>query len=218
MWQKYLTIKNVLIVLLILGIFIAYHRRGPALNHKSSNKAVLEELRQIRDENFNLLSEIRLKEVKIEEQESLLDSIRNTVPKPLRPKISQIKSVEKFTLSTDTSLKLSIVHDSTIKIEKHDPWLSAFAEIHNDSASLTIGIKDTITRTEIYKRHLFKPDEHYILLRSSSPYSSIQEGFSFTIKEKKTVLTIGPSINYSPFVNRISFGISVQLPILKIKK
>lgn len=218
MWQKYLTIKNALILILFLGIFILYNRKPPALYKENSSKAVLEELNQIRDENFNLLSEIRVKEVTIEEQRSILDSIRSTVPKPLRPKISQIKSVEKFTLSTDSSLRLPVIRDSVIKIEKHDGWLSAQAEIRNDSAILKIGIKDTITRTQIYKRHLFKPDEHYILLRSSSPYSIIQEGFSFTIKEKQTVLTIGPSINYSPFVNRISFGISVQLPILKIKK
>jgi hypothetical protein len=192
---------------------------GTHNNNDSGNNAIFEELNQIRDENYNLLSEIRIKEIRIEEQKFLLDSLRMAIPKPLRPRRNEIRSVDRFTIKADTALSSLPVFrkDSVIKVEKHDQWLSAVTEIREDSAIFRISFKDTITRTEVYKKHLFRANEHYILLQSSSPYTSIKEGFSFTIKERKPIISIGPSITYQPFVNRISLGISVQIPIVLVQ-
>lgn len=152
-----------------------------------------------------------------EGQKHLIDSL-STV---LKVKSSNIKTVTSVITKIDTVFtERTIVSDSTFTIGRKDKWVSILAKVNKDSGTISFNINDTLTMTSIEKNSLFKSTS-YIDIYHSNPYIRDTKGYSFSVTKKSAKVSIGPYIGYGYDIrsNTLSpsIGISIQLPLIKIK-
>lgn len=211
-----------LIVCAILTYFVIKPPRTIITTITADNPLTLSKVEQLRDQNDKLyakISQITLDKVSVQKY-------TDSLSKALKIEKKNIKSVEKI-----------VVRDSTIYITKEitpivkddsevvaysalfkDAWVAIRAVVGKDTGSVSFISTDTLTRVLTEERHLFKPTEHFVFLGNTNPYNTITEGASFSIKEKRVFLTIGPYIGYDPFLQKPSIGISAQLPVFQFKR
>jgi len=187
---------------------------------EKDNSDILQELKQYKDRNGNLVSEVSQLKLSREEINTRVDSLS----RELKISKKNIKTVDHYISSTDTQFYPKPVpvpygKDTAYKVTQKDKWLTAEAVAGKDTGYIHVKLSDELDRVEEYKPGFlgFFPKTK-VHLRSKSPYINYNKGYSFTIKEKTTWLTIGPSVQYDPFQNKVSVGVSVQVPLIKIKK
>ena len=204
------------IILLLMLIFKPVHQVPNAtLTRDSIYK--LEEVKRIKDENDKLVSQIKHQILTQEETKRERDSLAKALK--LKPKF--IKGVDKLVTKVDTvftNLPTTSIGDSMYQVEKHDAWLDVVARAGKNSGTIGIKQRDTLTRIEVVKDPLIGRTKRYTYIRHSSPHITDTEGYSWKTVEKQTWLTLGPSLQYNPFSKKFDFGISVQIPIIKLKK
>jgi len=132
-----------------------------------------------------------------------------------------IQSVTTFTESIDTSFK-NLKVDSTntvITFKKEDNYIKAEASYNKLTHLGDISIKtiDTLTYVVEVEKHFFRKNELKIDIKNKSPYNSIKEGSSITLKEQRTILDFALIAGYNPFTKQIVYGIGVAVPIFSIK-
>ncbi|SEW21675.1 hypothetical protein SAMN05428988_3236 [Chitinophaga sp. YR573] len=207
----------VLIVILILCHFTCRKLIG-VLSPSDTATSTLEPVRNITDNNGKILAVIRSQELKLLENKLLIDSLAGA----LRIKPTAVKSIERYVVRTDTVIRTDVKYvrtaDSVI-LSKDDSYLHLLA-VGKDSGISYFRLKhtDTICRVEVIKAPLLRRAYTDIYLRSASPYNTIVSGNSIRVISPQPFLTIGPYIGYDPFVNKMSFGLSVQYPVIKIYK
>lgn len=212
--------KNVVIIILLATLFLFLLRKPSIKIIKEDNSELIKELKQYKDRSGNLVSELTQLKISKEEMINRVDSLSYEL------KISKknIKTVDHYITDIDTqfypkSVPIFYNKDTAYKVIQKDKWLTAEAVAGKDTGYIYLRLTDELDRVEEYKPGflgLFSKTNVY--LRSKSPYINYNRGYSFSIKEKTTWLTIGPSIQYDPFQNKVSVGISAQFPIIKIKK
>lgn len=185
----------------------------------------LQQLKQIKDENNKMYAQIAQQLLERAQADKYTDSLA----KALRIEKKNIKTVDKIVTKdsivyVDNNTKPVFAHgnDSTTIVAYstsfHDAWVDIKAIAGKDTGSIHFTSNDTLTRVETVENHLFKPTEHFVFIGNANPHNEIKQGASFKIQEKKPFLTVGPYIGYDAFSNRFSGGISVQLPIIQIKR
>lgn len=212
------------ILLMACAILVFFVIRRPRqVIVPTSDPLVLQQVKQIKDENNKLYAKISQQVLDKEAVQAYTDSLA----KALKIEKKNIKTVDKIVtrdsiVYKDNNTKPIFGPDSTTTIaystEFHDPWVDIKAVAGKDSGSISFQSRDTVTRVETVENHLFKATDHFVFLGNANPHNEIKEGASFTIQEKRPWLTVGPYIGYDPFQKKISAGISIQLPILQIKK
>lgn len=208
-------IEVILSMLLILG-GIVYFRGGV---HRNQNGVTLrfDSVKYYKDINGHLNAKIKSQTVDISKVKGIVDSLSIV----LKTKPRNIRNLEVYTLKIDTVItEKVIVHNTrdSVLVEKNDKYISLKAIIKDSLGVFHLSHRDTIYRTEIVKPFLFRKAETTIYLRNASPYSKIISGSSFTIKNKKPFLTVGPSFGVDVLSGRPIIGISVQIPVLTLYK
>lgn len=206
--DKFVTIVSMVI---LICIFVAAGRLMYFFfkTKKETNvySSLLSQTKELKDKNDKLYKQIQQIQIQstdiIRERDSLLDA--------LKLKSKNVQTVTVFKQKIDTIIKIrkdTLIQPQTIT----KPTYIVF------DTSIDIHIDDTLYYVEHTIHHLFKPDEHVVDVRNTSPAVEITEGNSFTLKEKPIWFTIGPSLQYNPFNGRVEPGISIQIPLFKIRK
>ena len=116
----------------------------------------------------------------------------------LKIKPKQIKSAGRITNSIDTFFVVdSFYEDPDIQIVRsHD--------------TINIKLNDTLKIYEYWKRKWFLASKRtFIDVSNTNRYIKVKDINMYAIKPKTPKILIGPSVQYSPLTNNISFGVSV---------
>ena len=177
---------------------------------------VYDTVEHYQDANNKTVTKIKQTEV-----EKTQDLIIDSLTKALRISRNNVQSVDHYITKDSIVYRDNISYipsaDSTI-IARKDNYVDILAVGKPQGSYIRYSAIDTITRIEAHYNPLFKRAFTDVYLRNSNPNATITNGSSFTIKEKRAWLTIGPSVQYSPFNNTFAVGISAQMPLITFKK
>ena len=223
-------IREGVAVLFVLGVLVGgllfwrscQRTKKEEPSQQVQNPLLLKEVDSLRDANGKLYAQLEQKVYTQAEVNHLLDS----VAKALGIRVKTIKGVERVVVKLDTvyrKLPADTIYTaggviSGYKVEKHDGWNDIIATVLGEENSISYSARDTLTRIEVVKNPLFGPAKRYIYQTNSNPAMRIQQGASFTIKEKQPYLSIGPYLGYDPFTNRVDVGIGVTVPLINLKR
>lgn len=212
----------ILFIGIIFLLYIIIFVKPKTLLIEKENPLQLTELKKIRDENGKLYSQVAQQTV----DKVIVDKYIDSLAKALRIEKKNIKTVDKYTTKDSIVYKDSktkpVVYnhgkDTAYSTEFHDAWVDIKAVAGKDTGHIIYESRDTTTRVETVETHLFKGTEHFVFLGNTNPHNIIKEGASFSIKEKRAWLVIGPYVGYD-FINKSgSAGIAAVIPIFQLKK
>lgn len=220
--EGFLSVNTKTLLAITCCILFAYIicRKPRTIYENSGDPVKLSALQEYKDANGQLYYKLQQKIVELEQVKTRNDSLAKALG--IKPKY--IKGEDKIVILSDTefiklpSKEIITVKDTMYRVEKHDSWLDVVALAGKTGGSISLKIRDSLTRIETLKRSLFKADERTVYILSNNPYMKPLQGSSFVIREKKPWLTIGPYAGYDPFGKRFSAGISAQLPIIKFNR
>lgn len=221
-WNRYKVV--ILCILCLILFFFLIRKRDPEIRViTKDNLDLLKKVEYLEDKNKNLWAEV--KQIVVSKEEA---DIRNdSLAKALKIKPKFIKGQDIYVFKHDTTFittSTTVIRgkDTAYKVEKHDPYVDIVAVAGRDSGSINYSSRDTLTAIHVVKNPLIGRTTRTTYINNKSPYNRIVEGASFTTKEKKVWLSIGPSahLNYNPFTQRVSggIGISIQKPIIQFKR
>jgi hypothetical protein len=217
-WRS-IAIEILCVIVIVLFLIIKYRSTEPKVVYVNTTNQ-LDSLPQKKDENgqiYELLNEVALNRDQLQTQ---VDSLS----KALKVAKSDVRTVTNVV--TKTVVKDSNIAVQTPKVNIHsfvflDKYvdLSVLMNDTTDKAEFSLSTIDTLSILEtLHKPFLgLGQTTHEIYLRNKNPYNHINDGNSYTVKEKPIFITIGPDIQYNPFTNKISIGISIQKPLIKIR-
>lgn len=213
--------KNWAIIILVITIvLLTCLRKRPVEPAIPDNTPILQRVDQIKDENDKLYAQVQQKVL----ENAIARKFADSLAKALRVKPKFVRGVDQYVYSVDTVFTVTPVvtyqnKDTAFTVRKKDLWVDIEANVRTRGQStLRFSSKDTLTRTEIVKTPLFGATTRYITIRNANPYNVVEKGYSWTVKEKRAWLTVGPYIGYDVLNMRPSIGVSVQLPLIQLKK
>lgn len=206
----------------ILLLYIIIFVKPKTLVIQKENPLQLTELTKIRDVNGKLYSQISQQTLEKLAADKYIDSLA----KALKIAKKSIRTVDKFTtrdsiVYRDLKPKVVIYNhgkDTAYSVEFHDSWTDIKAVAGKDTGHISYDGRDTLTRVETEEIHLFKGTTHFVYMGNANPHNDIKEGASFTIKEKRAWLVIGPYGGYDFIGKTGSIGIAAVIPIFQLKK
>lgn len=207
-------------VVVILSLLMYFRRSHDIIAISPLNQDLIQQVKTLKDANGKSLAQIE--QIVISEQEAKLRA--DSLAKALKIKPKYIKGQDYYTTKVDTffSVVTSPVYlpsgDTAYKVEKHDAYVDIEAIAGKSTGTISYRSKDTITRVETIKNPLIGSTKRTITLRSANPYNTIVDGYSWSVKEKEVWLAIGPSVQYNPFTKKVDIGVSIQIPIFKLKR
>lgn len=190
------------VILLIIGFF---YIKKTNTNYKSQLQNTLQKLNQYKDINNQLYEKLNQQYVSINQMKSINDSLASAL------KIKNKNIVSSTTITQKIDTVIQIKHDTTFQI-KDTPFHYIF------DTSFYFSINDTLHFLQQLKSHLFKPDEYTLYIKNTSPYVHITSGNSYILYQKKPIFTMGPALLVDPFNGKVSVGISIQIPLIKINR
>jgi hypothetical protein len=176
-------------------------------------------LKTVRLENGQLATTIKTIEVERDTYTKSVDSLA----KLLKVKPKYIKGDDSYIYETkiDTVVQTEVVYtekDSTYNFTYKDNWTTIKGEVTKLQAKLNYLSIDTLTRVETSKTNIFGKTIREVIITNSNPNNKLKAGYSYVQKEKRVYLTIGPSLQYDPFNNKVNFGFSIQYPLIQLKR
>lgn len=220
--------RGVILVLACLILVYFLIQKPRAVSTTVVDPTALQQVKQVRDENNKLYAQINQQVL----DKATVQAYSDSLAKALKVARGSIREVDKIVAKdsivyvTDTSKPISVLvpgtKDSLViaySTEFHDPWVDVTAIAGKDTGRIEFKSRDTVTRVVSEETHWFSPTQYNVFLGNSNPHTEITEGTSFSIKEKRTWLSIGPSVQYNLLPTRgVSIGISAQLPLLQFKR
>lgn len=168
-----------------------------------------------KDANGNKYSQIITEDVEKKQLKKTIDSLNVSLKK-----IGKIKQLVTTTLKTDTFIKEIPIYlkDGVTHFTYQDSYLSLKGVHDSNKLDIEYHSKDTISFITHTKKPLLKKKIYYVDVVNRNPYNNINVENSLQIKEKKSILVLGPSIQYNPFQNNFNVGISLTYNLLSLKK
>lgn len=210
-YRKYRDLFFLVSVIAILYLFL---KRPSPTSSIVDTKPVLQKVEQLRDQNDIPFSKINQLILSLEQAKKENDSLAHALR--LKPKF--IKGQDLHTVITDTIVVSDTVYlqNNAFYAAKKDAHISieVVKTTEDKQATFRINSKDTIRRTEVVKKHLFKPTERFITLQNTNRYNVITEGYSWKTVEKKPVLTLGVSVGWDIVSQRVIIGPTITKPLI----
>ena len=155
---------------------------------------------------------------------SILDRVVDSLISENR-NLRKAVSLTQVTVRVDTFWKEKIKwKDETqneFEVTKKDDWidLSVTGNLKTGESKISLKTMDTFSIVRRRKTHLFKPDETIIDFSSSSPYNNVQQMRSYSIPEKRVIVSFGPQAGVTYRNGKIEpyIGIGATLNIWGIK-
>lgn len=170
---------------------------------------------QYKDYKGNQYSQIVTEDVEKKQLKKTVDSLQLSLKNKGR-----IKQIVTTTVITDTFIKEVPVYlkDGTFRFNYNDNYLTLKGEHDSNKLNIEYRSKDTISFITHTKKPLFKKRIYYVDVVNRNPYNNINVEQSLQIREKKSVIVLGPSLQYNPLQNNFSVGISLTYNLLSFKK
>lgn len=205
------------ICLLFLGYIIYLLNRTEPSDDLAVATAI-KEAKYYKDANGRLVAKIQQQQLSENNMKKAVDSLA----KALKVKPKYIQGQHTITTEIDTqfvekTIPVPYGKDTAYKVIKKDDWVDIEAVAGKDTGSIKLSIRDTISVTEVVKNPLIGRTTREILIRNANPYNITKSGYSYRIREKKTVISIGPYLGID-FRGKPSVGIAAQFPIINIKR
>lgn len=190
---RYWTI--IFLLLLAMAVAIFYHFYSPRHTKMGPANLDLKPTVIYKDIHGNKRSNITGIIVSEDEFKRVTDSFKTL----LSDKRVEIKEVTKYVNIIDTVLKKIYVKIDTsgnFEYEHNDDYISlrAWGNYRSNEGNFRLRGVDTITHISYVKKRLFRSNEVKVNLSNSSPYYSITEGASLTLREPKSILVFGPQV------------------------
>lgn len=217
-FSKYSVALLIMVVLVL--IYLLINKKGVSSIVQVADPVLLHTLDTTRDSNGRLLSTIN----QVIYDKLQVQAYADSLAKILKVKPKYIQGEDKVVIKDSIvyrnvpSEPVYVGKDTAYKVEVHDPWLDVVAVAGKDTGSILLKERDTLTRIEVVETPFIGKTKTTIFMGNSNPHDEILQGASFSVKQKEVFLTVGPDFQYNPFTQKVSLGISVQLPILKFKK
>lgn len=126
----------------------------------------------------------------------------------LKIKEKQIRSFKKANTTTE----------GTVVIKSDTFYKDNYVYIDRKGDTIFFSIKDTFQIVDYWKRTWFLgKKKYYVDISSSNPYTKVNSIVAREIKIKNPKILIGPSIQYNPFNNRTTPGVSIMYYPLTLK-
>jgi hypothetical protein len=219
-----ISLKDGIFILIIA--FLLYGTTSLFLQNRSKEQQIetvkreyQDSLKTVRLENGQLASTINTVILERDTYKQSVDSIAKLLK--LKPKYIKGDDSYVYVNKIDTVVNTEVVYvdkDSSYNFTYKDNWTTIKGAVNRLRAKLSYLSVDTISRVETSKTTIFGKTIRKVILTNSNPNNKLQAGYSYTQKEKRTYLTIGPSIQYDPFTNKVNFGFSVQYPLIQLKR
>ena len=209
----------ILIIILITSAFLAYRNLQKGSNVVVEKPGYDSTLSKLLDRNKLLYSELQSVRIESTNFKKQVDSLANALK--LKPKV--IQGEDRYIFETDTVFTVvpQIVYlgkDTVYRVSKQDNWVNITAYAGRNAGSISYSSVDTLIRVETSKTNIFGKTKDIVYLRNTNPYNNIKAGFSYTKVQKRAYLSLGPSVNYDPFMNKFTVGVSLQYPLIQLKK
>lgn len=207
-------------LLIIILLYLLFTSRNPVIEVSSDNKELLRAVDYLKDRNEKIYAKLETEILEKSEALKRADSLA----KVLKIKPKHIRGKDVLVQTTDTvfrDLPADIIYrekDTAYQITKKDEYVDIQATVGPRGGEIKYSSIDTLTLVHTVKTPLIGRTKRNLLINNSNPYNKVTKGNSWVVKEKEAWLTIGPSIQYNPFNNQLTVGISVQVPIIKFKK
>jgi hypothetical protein len=161
-------------------------------------------------DSFKIINVIQLENSNLK---NTIDSLKKQLKLPNSAKIINTTSV---ITKTDTVLvpkidTLLVNGDSVKRLRYKDEWVDISTVLTN-SPTFSIKAVDTLSFTTVKNKK-----ETKIYIDNKSPYVSINQGYSYSVKTKKPWLTIGPHIGLD-ITGKPTIGVSVQYPLIRLNR
>jgi hypothetical protein len=223
--------KNIIVIALVV-IIIAMLRgscRNPEPVPITDINPILNQIKYLEDRNGQLVATVQQANDDLYNGKRINDSLA----KALGVKPKQIKGVDQLVYKTDTvylpdtTTPVYVKTEDTVnkedgivgyKVQKHDSYVDIVAVAGKDTGYISLVSRDTLTRTTVRKNPLFGASTTTVYIRNSNPYNKIQSGYSWVQKEKKTYISIGPSVSWNPVTNKVNVGIGISFPLIQLKR
>jgi hypothetical protein len=142
-----------------------------------------------------------------------IDSLKKELKLPAKTNVVHITSV---TTKTDTVLvpvlkEIEVDGNTVFQLEHKDEWLQLSATFGN-LPEFKVRAIDTLSFTSVRGRK-----ETKVYVDNKSPYVSINQGYSYSIRNKKPWLTIGPHVGID-ITGKPTLGVSVQYPLIRLDR
>lgn len=210
--RKAIIVAITIITALGITFFLGKYSKKDIVKHVIKIEKVI----QYKDKEGTTHSNLTSEEVTIQDLKDQLDSIKVVASNKLKP-----EGVTVFVPLIDTVfIKIPIKRtNNTISFTHNDSYLkaAAIANLDSNTGSISVSTIDTITSVNYTKKYLLKANEEVIDITNKNPYNKIVSGESIHIKQSKAILTFGPSITYSPFLNKPVIGVSATINIWSLK-
>jgi hypothetical protein len=176
-------------------------------------------LKVYKDRNGKLYNELQVVKIDNANYKYQVDSLAKALK--LKPKV--IQGEDRYIIGTDTvfyekSYPVLVYKDTAWQVQKVDNYVNILATAGRNTGTIVYSSVDTLVRVETTKTNLFGKTTEKVYIRNTNPYNSIKSGFSYSKVQKRAYLSLGPSVNYDPFMNRFSIGVSLQYPLIQLKK
>jgi len=204
-------------IIVLLGVLVYYiNRKEPSddLELATTRKQV----EYYKDANNKLIAKLEQNQLSEENMKKAVDSLAKALK--VKPKFIQGQTVIDTRIDTQfypKPIPVPYGKDTAYKVVKSDQWVHVEAIAGKDTGSIKLSIRDTISITEVVKNPLIGKTTRDLYIRSANPYNVTTSGYSYRIREKKSILTVGPYIGID-IKGKPSFGIGVQFPIVNVKR
>lgn len=207
------------VVLGLVLVAVWYFRSKPAPTPQIIDTNFKPPVETYKDEKGSTHSVVPSITVTEKTLETLVDSLLSE-----NKRLKNAQSLTQVTQTTDTVFITKILwKDSTksdfeITHEDNYIYLKATGNVNTQEANISLESKDTLSFAVLKKKHLFKRDEIVVDVSNKSPYNKVQQGRSFTLQEKKPLISFGIMAGYDPFQGKFTYGVGAVLPVFTIKR
>lgn len=189
---------------------------------KGNQGIVLQPLKEKIDDAGNKHVELPNDLVSKEIMEYRLDSLRRYYK-------GTINQLSKYTAGVDTFFDEKVVKiytdtgKNTKTIAFSDDYVTVSARDSAGKGRIDLKLQDTITYVDYTKKRFLRSDQRIVDISNKNPYVKITHGSSITLKQPKTIISIGPSIGYGWSVQggKVTgapmVGVTATLNLLPIK-
>ena len=203
-------IKNILLILLsCFFLFTIFNKKQPVSIPTKQNSV------EYKDNKNNKYSQIVTEDIEKKQLKKTIDSLQLSLKNK-----GKIKQIVTTTLITDTIIKKIPVYlkDGVTHFTYQDNYLFLKGEHDSNKLNIYYRSKDTISFITHTKKPLFKKRIYYVDVVNRNPYNNINIEQSLQIREKKSIIVLGPSVFYNPLQNNFGVGISLTYNLLSFKK
>lgn len=212
-----------LLTIAILIYFLAREGRTPtSSSNTSTDPLLLKQVAQLKDENGKYYAVIQQQQLAASQTVNIIDSLGRLLKvKPKYIKGATVYVKRDSIVFKDTGRIVIIGVDTAIQFGKQDKWITARVQVFPSKPwmdNLFLMHRDSLITVITHKQPLFGRPTDQVLIHSASPYSSITQGASFTIKEKQPFIDLGVGGYWNPFTNKFGPMVYIGIPVIHLIK